>query len=144
MIVFEKKPSKLRELPLVAMIDVVFILIFFFMLTTSFMRIESMEVKLPSAKGGATVASKTIARIVLYDDGSITFGERTTDRQGLHETLKATLAANPDQQMIVYVDESVSLSRLVEVMDTISLLGGKSVYVRPLPKSVTPMVGGEK
>jgi biopolymer transport protein ExbD len=144
MIVFEKKRSKVRELPLVAMIDVVFILIFFFMLTTSFMRVESMEVKLPSAKGGAAAASKTIARIVLYDDGSITYGDRTTDKIGLTETLKATLAANAEQQMIVYVDEGVLLSQLVEVMDLISMLGGKSVYVRPLPKSVTPTVGGAR
>ncbi len=142
MIVFEKKPTRLHELPLVAMIDVVFILIFFFMLTTSFMRIESMEVKLPTAKGGAASASKTIARIVIYEDGNITFGARNTDITGLRETLKATLASNPEQQMIVYTDEGVSLNRLVEVMDLISLTGGKSIYVRPLPKAVTPVIGG--
>ncbi len=142
MIVFEKRHVSVRELPLVAMIDVVFILIFFFMLTTQFMPVESMEIKLPVASGGSAVASKHLVRVVLYEDGTMTYGERATDMPGLKETLKTALADNTKQPMMVYADEGVPLAKLVEVLDAVALLGGESVYVRPLPKTVTPVVGG--
>ena len=46
---FERTSRRKLNLPLTPLIDVVFILIIFFMLTTSFMRIESLELLLPSA-----------------------------------------------------------------------------------------------
>lgn len=50
---FERTSRRKVNLPLIPLIDVIFILIVFFMLTTSFMRIESLELLLPSSAGKA-------------------------------------------------------------------------------------------
>lgn len=129
---FTRAKRKFKELPLTAMIDIVFILIFFFMLTTSFMRIESMELMLPSVSK-VNAAKQDIARIVMYNDGTLSFGQRQVSHIELQETLRSLLGRNTEQQVVVYVDSEVSMQKLVDVMDVIALLGGKSLYVRPLP-----------
>lgn len=130
---FSRARRKFKDLPLTAMIDVVFILIFFFMLTTSFMRIESMELLLPSVSKVSN-QKHDIARIIIYNDGSLSFGQRQVSRGELQQTLSSLITRNAEQQVVVYVDSEVSMQKLVEMMDMVTLLGGKSLYVRALPK----------
>ncbi len=134
MIEFERTRKSVRNLPLTAMIDVVFILIIFFMLTTSFMRYESMELLLPSAGGGKAANAKDVARIVINNDNSINFGQRRVSEQELNHTLETILTDNPNQRVVVFTDNKVSMQKLVSVMDMVTVAGGKSLYVRPLEK----------
>lgn len=130
---FPPTRSKFKELPLTAMIDIVFILIFFFMLTTSFMQIESMELILPSATQEDSGKNNKLARIVIYNDGRLTFGQRDVDRDELRLTLQTLFESNQKQPVIVYTDTSVTMQEMVDVMDMVTTTGGKSLYVRPLP-----------
>ncbi len=132
MIEFERRRGHLRELQLTAMIDVVFILIIFFMLTTSFMRVESMELLLPSAGAARAAEAQDVARIVIHNDGRIGFGQRILAEGELDNTLAALFSANPDQRVVVFTDAKVSMQKLVSVMDMVTTAGGKSLYVRPL------------
>ncbi len=133
MIDFSTQRRPVRELPLTAMIDVVFILIFFFMLTTSFMRIESMELMLPAANK-ATVTKKQISKITILNDGRIVFGQREVDLPEMKSTLAAIFRDSPEQAVVVFADDTVSMQRMVTVLDEVSMAGGQSIYVRALPK----------
>ncbi len=137
MIEFERIRKKPRDLPLTAMIDVVFILIIFFMLTTSFMRYESMELLLPSAGGKVTSESKDVARVVIHNDNSISFGQRKVNEAELNRTLESILSENPNRRVIVFTDDKVSMQKLVSVMDMVTMVGGRSLYVRPLEKTTS-------
>lgn len=127
---FSRRPKKVREVPLTAIIDVVFILIFFFMLTTSFMRIESMPVVLPSTGSPAQSDIKT-ERMTLR-------GDELIEHNGSRVTLEALMQQLSQQQdiantqYVIFMDGKVSLQRMVMVMDKLQMLGGKAVYVRPL------------
>lgn len=129
---FSRRRARLRDLPLTSMIDIVFLLIFFFMLTTSFMRMESMELMLPSVSK-TTAAKQEVARVVIHNGGRLSFGQRGVDRDELELTLQSLFTHNPNQQVVVYADTEVSMQELVEVMDMVQLTGGRSLYVRPLP-----------
>ena len=130
-IAFNTKRKSMRELPLAAMIDVVFILIFFFMLTTSFQQVESMELMLPSSGAKASHATKS-STIILRGDTSIQFGQRSTSLDELKATLSSILNDEPTHAFIILVDDKVSMQRMVTMMDTVNVVGGKSLYVRPL------------
>jgi len=127
---FQRNDPGVRELPLVPMIDVVFILIIFFMLTTSFMKMESMELLLPSAISGKKVNAVNMAHIYLHGDGRITYGQRPVDKMELKRTLESIFASYPEQRTVVLVGDEVSLQALVDVMDIVYLAGGKNVFVR--------------
>lgn len=139
MVEFNRTRKEIRHLPLTSLIDVVFILIIFFMLTTSFMHYESMELLLPSAGGAKTQdpADKETARVVIYNDGSISFGARKVDERDLNRTLSSMLTENPNRRVVVFSDDEVSMQKLVSVMDIVTSAGGKSLYVRPLQKQVS-------
>lgn len=126
----QRTRSRTRELPLTPLIDVVFILIIFFMLTTSFMKVESMELLLPSAKGSQAAEKTSLAHVFLQNDGSLLFGQRKVDREELERTLKSLFVHNPEQRVVLLSANAVSLQRLVELMDLVYLAGGKSVYVK--------------
>lgn len=127
---FARRGRRTRELPLIPMIDVVFILIIFFMLTTSFMKIESMELLLPTSASAKKVADTSIAHIILYNDGRMGFGQRVVDASEMKRTLSALFARNPEQRVVVLTEDKVSLQSLVQTMNTVYLAGGKSVYVK--------------
>lgn len=133
MIEFSTPRKPLRELPLVAMIDVVFILIFFFMLTTSFIKIESMELMLPNASKGA-VTKREISKITILNDDRIIFGKRQVDLPEMKTTLSGVFRDSPKQAVVVFVDDEVSMQRMVTVLDAVNMAGGQSLYVRALPK----------
>ncbi|MBV8938491.1 MAG: biopolymer transporter ExbD [Alphaproteobacteria bacterium] len=127
---FPRTTKPIRSLPLIPMIDVTFILIVFFMLTTSFMKIESMELLLPSSGAPAHKVDANFGHIVLRNDGTISFGKRTVDPRELGSTLKTLFSANPDQRIVILAADRVTLQTMVTIMDMVYLSGGKSVYIK--------------
>ena len=129
---FERKKKPVPELPLTAMIDVVFILIIFFMLTTSFMKLESMEVMLPTTTPLAkkVTPDKNMAHIYLQNDGSIIYGQRQLDKEELRRTLGSVFQTAPEQRVVVLVANTVNLQTLVDIMDMVYTAGGKNVFVK--------------
>lgn len=119
----------MRHLPLTPLIDVMFILIIFFMLTTSFMKIESMELSLPSASKVNKASEKNLTQIFLMNDGSIRYGQRPVERPELRKTLESVFAGHPDHRVLLLTEDQVSLQTLVELMDTVYMSGGKNVFV---------------
>jgi biopolymer transport protein ExbD len=129
---FTRTPRrKMRALNLTPLIDVLFILIIFFMLTMSFMRIESMELILPSAASKASAErSEEVVRLFLAADGEMMLGQRKLKKEEMEETLARLIANNPDTRVMLLTADGVSMQQLVSVMDRISLMGGKSLLVR--------------
>lgn len=121
--------KRMRQLPLIPMVDVVFMLIVFFMLTTSFMKVESMELLLPSSSS-KTAESKNLVRIHIEGDGRMIYGQRTVNEEELRQTLETVFNTEPNMRIMILTASGVSMQRLVSVMDTVYLAGGKSLFVR--------------
>ncbi len=136
MIEFTRTRKNVANLPLTAMIDVVFILIIFFMLTSTFMRYESMELLLPSAGSVKSTEDGELARVIINNDGTISLAERRMNEKDLDRALSTMLIGNPGTRVVVFADDAVSMQKLVSVMDMVTAAGGKSLYVRPLEKNV--------
>lgn len=121
----------MRALNLTPLIDVLFILIIFFMLTTSFMRIESMELILPAtAQKTSAQKNEDVIRLYLSASGDIALGQRKLKSAEVEETLSRMLTANPDIRIMLLTADGVTMQQLVSMMDRISLMGGKSLMVR--------------
>ncbi len=129
---FARTPRrKIRALNLTPLIDVLFILIIFFMLTTSFMRIESMELMLPSAvKQSEASRTDDVVRLYLSSTGEVTLGKRKLSGADLDETLQRLIVGNPDVRIMLLTADGVSMQQLVDMMDKVSLMGAKSLLVR--------------
>ena len=117
------------SLNLTPLIDVLFILIIFFMLTTSFMRIESLELILPSVSAKAA-DKQDMVHLYVYANGDIALGQRKIDIQELTDTLTRMLEKDPNTRIMVLTADGVTMQQLVNLMDRVYMMGGKSLFVR--------------
>lgn len=116
-------------LNLTPLIDVLFILIIFFMLTTTFMRVESLELILPSAAGKAAGKQEAV-HIFLHANGDMVLGSRHINSSELEESLHRILASDDSTRIMLLTAEGVTVQQMVNVMDKVYQMGGKSLLVR--------------
>lgn len=121
--------NKISGLNLTPLIDVLFILIIFFMLTTSFMRVESLELILPSA-AGKNAGKEEAVHIFIYANGDMSLGSRKLGPAELQESLSRILAGDASTKIMLLTAEGVTVQQMVNVMDKVYQMGGKSLLVR--------------
>lgn len=125
---FERRERYARHIDLTALVDIVFHLMVFFMLTTTFVVSESMELSLPSA--GATQATPTQAtRIMVMPGGALTVDNVPISQPALQNVLVERLGANVDTRIVILTTPGVSVQELVGVLDMVYLAGGRNVQV---------------
>jgi biopolymer transport protein ExbD len=126
---FQKRERQYYQLqaPLTSLIDIVFLLLIYFLLTTNFMVDEGIAVKLPHAKA---TAPQTEKEITIYVDsaGKVYMHEQVIPLNVLHAKIKAQLSGRADLPVVIKADRSVILDKAVNVMDIAKAAGaGKLV-----------------
>lgn len=125
---FERRERFARHIDLTALVDIVFHLMVFFMLTTSFVVSESMELSLPSSNA-ATVSNSQLTRIVVRAGGAITVNNLAVTADQLQTMLMTTLGANPDARIVILSTPGLAVQELVTVLDMVYFAGGRNVQV---------------
>jgi biopolymer transport protein ExbD len=121
----QPRPSG-RLISLTPLIDVVFILLVFFMLASSFLDWRSVDLTVSS--GTANASAKQHAIVVhLKPDGSIEIGSKLVTKQSLKTTIRARLAEKADQTVIIRSDRGVPLLRAVNILDLLRAVGATKV-----------------
>lgn len=124
----ERAARRTREMDLTPLIDIVFQLVIFFMLTTTFVVSESMELSLPGGK--ATAAASDALRIQIAPGGRLEVNGQATDEDRLNSLLVSRLAADIDTKIAIFTTPGVNVQQLVTVMDLVYLTGGRNVQVQ--------------
>lgn len=101
------------------MVDIVFLLLIFFLVTWNFARYETeLDVKVPTAKEGKE--SRRSAGEVIINvkaDGSIVVNRKTVTPGELGDILRKIAELYPDQAVILRGDEAVDYRHIVTVLD---------------------------
>lgn len=113
------------ELELAPMIDVVFLLLIFFIVTWQFARFErDMDISVPAAEE-STDEPRNIGEIIVNvrEDGSIILNGRTVSRDELLSKLQAISQAYPDQAVILRGSSEANFQAIINVLDQIKKAG---------------------
>lgn len=121
---------KIGSLPLIPLIDVMFILIIFFMLTSSFMHIESLELMLPAAQSKSDSKKADVLHLFIRGNGDMLLGQRKLDQKELTESLSRMFEKDPATKIMLLTDDGVTMQQMVNVMDRVYMAGGRSLFVR--------------
>ncbi len=128
---FERaRKKRTAALNLTPMIDIMFILIIFFMLTTTFMRIESLELNLPSVSAKAATDKGEVMHLFIQANGDMLLGSRKLDQDELTESMKRMFEKDTNTKVMLLTAEGVTMQQLVGIMDRVYLAGGRSLFVR--------------
>ena len=106
------------------MIDIVFQLIIFFMVATTFKTTTGMELRLPQATQVTTI-STTPLQITIVNEQKIKVGTQTATIESLDAILRSTTyAESTDRKTILLsADENTNYKLLIQVMDIVKLAG---------------------
>ena len=131
---FERSTKgKIRSLQLTPLIDVMFILIIFFMLTTSFMKIESLELMLPAASK-TTAPAQEAMHLFIDAGGDMILGQRRVSQNELTESLARMFEKDASTKIVMLTADGVTMQQLVNIMDRVYMAGGRSLFVRKWEK----------
>ena len=125
---FSRPRRRMQEMNLTPLIDIVFHLMVFVMLTTTFVVSESMELSLPSGHAKSASTAR-IMRIQIASDGGLLVDNQPMTSDAVNATLAARLAAEPDYRLAIFTTAGVTVQQLVRVMDMVYLTGGHNVQV---------------
>ena len=117
---------KATELNMAPLIDMVFILLIFFLVTTSFVKETGIEVSRPTA---ATAASQSKAALFIAIDPAnrIFMDHREIDVRAVRANVERALAENPEGAVVVVADRASSTGTAIQVMDGCRMAGAKNV-----------------
>ncbi|KGJ94392.1 ExbD/TolR family protein [Colwellia psychrerythraea] len=122
--------NKVQQIDLSPLLDVVFILLIFFIVTTVFVKETGVEVKKPQAMSAADLERKSIL-IAITEDGRVVYAGQDIGIAGVKPTVSQLLAQR-SMPVILQVDENVTTKTLVAVMDEAKIAGATSVNLATL------------
>jgi len=113
---------------LTPLIDMVFILLIFFLVTTSFIREAAVSIKRPQA---ATAVNESNAGLIVTIDAEqqVWLNNAITDVRLLRARLQEMGLSDPSRSVIILADTQASTGLLVKVMDQIRLAGFVNISV---------------
>lgn len=117
------RETKQPDLNIISMIDIMFFLLVFFMLSTMYMvEQKTIPVNLPQATS-ATIDNKTNFTVTLKDDGSIYLEDQQTDIQTLLMQATKEQKNNPSFAIIIRADKDINYDKVVSFIDTLKKAG---------------------
>jgi biopolymer transport protein ExbD len=122
----EEEPSFSSIAPL---IDIVFLLLIFFMATTHQSSATGLSVSLPETSREYSESQVSAVKITIAGDGSIAIMGNPVDASFLREELERSREAEEPFDVVVEADKEVSHGTVVGVMDAAKLAGARSIII---------------
>lgn len=116
------------ELDMTPMLDIVFIMLIFFIVTTSFVKESGVAVSSPSAESASQQENANIF-IAITAQGEVWIDRRPVDPRSVRAIVARLHADNPEGSVIIQSDEEASTGSLVEVMDQVRLAGVEAIAI---------------
>ena len=132
MAVKRKHEEEETEINITPMLDIVFIMLIFFIVTTSFVKEPGISPQRPSAE---TAAEKTRGNVLIAisQTGEIWMDKRSVELSQVRNLVEAALAENPESSAVIIADAQANSGTLIDLMDQIRLggIGNISIAAEP-------------
>ncbi len=127
-------------LDLTPLIDVVFQLLIFFMLTTTFVVQSAIQIEMPEAKGPQNLEQKDLSLTIAQGDGGpdgrgpiYVNNDAIGSWSELTQRLQDEIATRPDIVLLIRIDKAVPVERLVKAMGYARSVGYKQFGLAAAP-----------
>ncbi len=122
------------EINITPMLDIVFIMLIFFIVTTSFVTEPGIDPQRPPAET-AQEASRANVLIAISSTGQIWMNKRAVDISDVRLMVENALAENPESSAVIIADERSGSGVLLDLMDQIRLGGIANISIAAEPGS---------
>ncbi|MBC6905782.1 biopolymer transporter ExbD [Saccharophagus sp. K07] len=119
--------AKSQDIDLAPLIDVVFILLIFFIVTTAFVRETGVQVDKPTAVSTQNL-QKSVYLLAITASGDVFYGGTNIGVEGVRSTFLQLNRNNP-RPLVIQADKSVPTELLVKVLDQAKLAGIENINI---------------
>jgi len=110
------------------LIDMVFILLIFFMVTTTFVKDMKLDINRPSASSASKADSKVV-RVYIDNTGAVYIDNSPVKLWAIQSKVREMLRAATDKNVLVITDDNIPVKTLIDVVDECRMSGAKDVAV---------------
>lgn len=105
------------------LIDIIFQLVLFFMVSTTFVTSPGIQVDLPRSSAQTVLQEKQDVNVWITDDGAVYLDDKPVDLAALRAAFREAVARDPNTVVVVKADQNVGHGRVVMVMDLARSMG---------------------
>ena len=128
---FRRARHEPEDLNISPLIDMVFILLIFFAVSTTFVKDMKLDLERPSAQTSVSASNKSI-RVYIDREGDIYLNEKAVKSWMLQTEIRDTLAISSTHTVLVVADRLTPAENLIDVVDQCKLGGAVEVGVATL------------
>lgn len=123
-------------LDMTPLIDVVLMLVIFFMLTTTFVLAPGIRVDLPQGRSVQRVHEGD-AIVIVTQEGTLYYRDEKIDLKALQAALQQAQQEQPGLRLVIKADQNARHGRVVEVMDMAKGVGIERLAIATAPKKTS-------
>ena len=126
---YEEEKKELISINITPLIDIVFLLLIFFMLATSFIQKSTMEVNLNSGTS-QSIEKKNVITIILKKDGNISLNTKLIDLLNIKKEITKKLEQNSNYIFLIKCHKKVEVQKIIRLIEEIRLAGTNKIQLR--------------
>ncbi len=122
-----KRKGRKVQINITSLIDVLFLLLIFFMVTSTFEKTTGIKVALPNIKKGVRITKKEVLEIIVTKNNRVFVDGKETPVGKLSKIVKQKKAENSSLKIFLKADKKAAYGFVVNVMNELRLAGVKNV-----------------
>ena len=133
MLSFPRREQTRCLVPLTALIDIIFLLLIYFLLTSNFIEQDSIDIRLPEVESLGIFHQKQLV-VIVDKKGNYYIDNKIVPDKDLAETLSIWLRYSKTEKVLVKADRQVVYDRVVHLMDVAKKQGAAILLLATEPK----------
>jgi biopolymer transport protein ExbD len=125
---FNRTTRKLRAISMVSLIDIVFVLILFFLVAGHLEKFSIVAIELPHADSGQRLEEGPIV-VSLGKYGEVIINEQLYEGAAIDTALTKEFSINPERVITIKADKHLEANKLVDFLEKVRAVGGKNLSI---------------
>ncbi|HFS85057.1 MAG TPA: biopolymer transporter ExbD [Epsilonproteobacteria bacterium] len=122
------KKQQVDNVDVSPLIDMVFILLIFFMVTTTFVKDMKLDINRPAAASASRADSKVV-RVYIDNTAQVYIDNQPVQLWAIQSKLRDLLRTATEKSVLVITDDTIPVEVLIDVVDECRMSGAKDVAV---------------
>ena len=131
---YQREKKELISINITPLIDIVFLLLVFFMLATSFIQKSTIEINLNSGKTVKIDNAKNTAIVILNKKGLIYLNNKLINVTNIRNEINNIVKKNPKYRILIKSHKKVPVQKVIRLIEEVRLAGTDNIKLENLEK----------
>ena len=131
---YQKEEKELISINITPLIDIVFLLLVFFMLATSFIQKSTIEVNLSSGKTVEIENQKNTVVLILNKKGQVYLNKKLINISNIRNEITNIIEKNPKHKILIKSHKKIAVQKVIRLIEEVRLAGTDNIKLINLEK----------